>query len=614
MSLYGPVDKTLTNRFINPDLASGGFTFPGSVISNGEMVVPDSPFPAVGISYGWTGTANNSASVELRGSQEVRRNNFPDPRLKQGTSYLQPAPGSSSGSAATITQIQGLSPNGFGYARLTVGIPATSPDQGLIVRNAAAGSTPAGKPIRLSFELRDSRTRKVLLITTFYAGGVVTRNYTTPEPLGLEAGTWQRVVTTLPLAGSEDGWYTRVYPYGTANLMSAGETLDIADVMVGDGTYFDGDTVSTMDTIHNETIIIKAKNAGQYLRVGETIHQTRTDDEFIRATGTGDLLLSGGSWSGPVTIVPDRYKGDPFSGESDYIYIRKDITARTSWEGAVNASPSIASYQISEEWARDIHWDDYSSRYYESGLDRGVLYLQDGTSVPWIGLREVNIDDYEGADVETYYVDGLEYLSVTGRGESKGTLSAFTSPEEFDRCAGYDTIHNGAYITGQSHEEFGLAYRTFAGDALGGPQSGYKIHLLYGVLAVPSSMGYQTLSADPNLIDLSWDIKATRVIFGTPPKSTAHVIIDTRYAYSSAVTALEKVLYGADGPARLPSPDEVKTIIEENAGLRVVDNGDGTFTLIAENEAALIDYGDYFTINWPTAVDLGNGRFEVSSL
>ena len=137
---------------------------------------------------------------------------------------------------------------------------------------------------------------------------------------------------------------------------------------------------------------------------------------------------------------------------------------------------------------------------------------------------------------------------------------------------------------------------------------------MYGVLAVPASLNYQTLSADPNLIDLSWDIKATRVIFGTPPKSTAHVIIDTRYAYSSAVTALEKVLYGADGPARLPSPDEVKTIIEENAGLRVIDNGDGTFTLIAENEAALIDYGDYFTINWPTAVDLGNGRFEVSSL
>lgn len=559
MSLYGPVDKTLTNRFINPDLASGGFTFPGSVISNGEMVVPDRPFPDVGISYGWTGTANNSESVELRGSQEVRRNLAFNPRMAPGGTGVA---SNNNGAIWTMTKY--------------ISLPSPTPDG---ITTGIKGQVTSGASSR---SILSAYNLDGLSNTSGVTRSIGAWVWASSDGYGIGLGAgFQSMSNWTPLPAQTWTWVTSgSSPYlGTAYssaqvsklasdaLAGADDVVYITGVTVFEGsvppdTFFDGDTVSVMDTLNNETIIIKAKNAGQYLRVGETIHQTRTDNEFIRATGTGDLLLSGGSWSGPVTIVPDRYNGDPFSGESDYIHIRKDITAWTSWEGGVNASPSIASYQISEEWARDIHWDDYSSRYYESGLDRGVLYLQDGTSVPWIGLREVNIDDYEGADVETYYVDGLEYLSVTGRGESKGTLSAFTSPEEFDRCAGYDTISNGAYITGQSHEEFGLAYRTFAGDALGGPQSGYKIHLLYGMLAVPASLNYQTLSADPNLIDLSWDIKATRVIFGTPPKSTAHVIIDTRYAYSSAVTALEKVLYGADGPARLPSPDEVTTIME----------------------------------------------------
>lgn len=34
-------------------------------------------------------------------------------------------------------------------------------------------------------------------------------------------------------------------------------------------------------------------------------------------------------------------------------------------------------------------WDRVGDRTYESGLDRGVLYLPDGSAVPWNGLTSI---------------------------------------------------------------------------------------------------------------------------------------------------------------------------------------------------------------------------------
>ncbi len=36
-----------------------------------------------------------------------------------------------------------------------------------------------------------------------------------------------------------------------------------------------------------------------------------------------------------------------------------------------------------------IVWDNIGDRFYESGLDRGVLYLSDGSGVPWNGLISI---------------------------------------------------------------------------------------------------------------------------------------------------------------------------------------------------------------------------------
>ncbi len=37
-----------------------------------------------------------------------------------------------------------------------------------------------------------------------------------------------------------------------------------------------------------------------------------------------------------------------------------------------------------------LTWDGIGQKFYETGLDRGVLYQEDGVGVPWNGLTAVD--------------------------------------------------------------------------------------------------------------------------------------------------------------------------------------------------------------------------------
>lgn len=278
-----------------------------------------------------------------------------------------------------------------------------------------------------------------------------------------------------------------------------------------------------------------------------------------------------------------------------------DQYVKPRWEGTPFQSKSFFTWK---SWVPDppptIQWDDKTKMSFQAGLDRGVLYLQDGTTVPWNGLTSVNTYDEANTEVESYYVDGLKLLDVSGYGEFEADLSAFTTPKEFDRCVGLGEIKQGLSVAGQQRESFGLSYRTLVGDSQKGLRRGYKIHLIYGATALSESESHETLSGDPAAMSLSWKLKTVaQHIPGRAP--SAHLIIDTRYMYSSSVAALEAVLYGADQPPRLPTPTEVLDIIEEGAGLRVIDNGDGTFSVESDIPNAVKEISSTeFEIDWET--------------
>lgn len=258
-----------------------------------------------------------------------------------------------------------------------------------------------------------------------------------------------------------------------------------------------------------------------------------------------------------------------------------------------------------------ITWDTPTERLYETGLDRGVLYLNDGSAVPWNGL--IGVEEAGGDSASPYYFEGRPFLWLQKVKDFAATINAYTYPDEFAAVMGVEEATYGMYLDSQMGDTFGLSYRTLIGDAINGTEVGYKIHLVYNATVVPSSISYGTLSDSVNPIEFSWDIKTVAMpVIGFYP--TAHVILDTRHMSAEQLAELELMLYGdEETPATLPSPQEVLDLMEFGDSIVITDNGDGTWTAQGSyNNVFMVD-DDEFQINNVDAVNHGDGTFTVSS-
>ncbi len=208
-----------------------------------------------------------------------------------------------------------------------------------------------------------------------------------------------------------------------------------------------------------------------------------------------------------------------------------------------------------------IVWDKVGERFYETGVDRGVLYLPNNSGeytngVPWSGLVSVT-ESPSGAEANAQYADNIKYLNLVSAEEFGGTIEAFTYPEQFSLCDGTATPTAGVYVGQQSRRTFGLAYRTRKGNDVLGNDLGYKLHLAYGCLAAPSEKGYTTINDSPEPITFSWEFSTTAVNV-TGMKPTALLTIDSTKVDDAALAALEAALYGTSSAVpRLPLPDDV---------------------------------------------------------
>lgn len=221
-------------------------------------------------------------------------------------------------------------------------------------------------------------------------------------------------------------------------------------------------------------------------------------------------------------------------------------------------------------------WDRVGKRTYETGIDRGVLYLSDGTAVPWNGLTGV-VEEYDGSTTPVFF-DGMKISDLQSFGTFKASLSAFTYPDEFVELEGSRYIKPGVLATGQPAKRFGLSYRTKVGDDVSGADSNYKIHLIYNVLATPTDKSYESMSDDPEAIEFEWEISAIPAeVPGMKP--TAHFIIETKNIDPWLLEDLESALYGDSvASASLMPIEEMIEFMNEWYRLRIIDNEDGTWT------------------------------------
>lgn len=211
-----------------------------------------------------------------------------------------------------------------------------------------------------------------------------------------------------------------------------------------------------------------------------------------------------------------------------------------------------------------LTWDGSGERFFETGIDKGVLYPIDGAGayplgVAWNGLISVT-ESPSGAEPTALYADNIKYLTLVSAEEFGCTIEAYTYPDEFAECDGSVEagLAVGTLLGQQPRKTFGLVFRTKVGNDVDGDLA-YKLHLIYGCLASPSEKNYQSVNDSPEAITFSWEVSTTPpTVTGYQP--TAQIIIDSRTADPTALAAFELVLFGdvATDP-NLPLPDAVIT-------------------------------------------------------
>lgn len=258
-----------------------------------------------------------------------------------------------------------------------------------------------------------------------------------------------------------------------------------------------------------------------------------------------------------------------------------------------------------------LDWNPIGSKIFETGVDRGVLYVPGQNGVVWNGLVSV-IETPSGGETRSFYYDGKKFLTVASSEEMAGTINAYYSPPEFDICDGSLKPEDGVYAWQQRRSSFGLSFRTKTGNDINGLDSSYKIHIIYNILASPSERPYKTNSSEPEPLVLSWEYTTKPVPFpGCMP--TAHITIDSAKASASIVSEIEAILYGSyTTNARLPLPNEILSLFG-GYDIQVVDNGNGIFTISGDPVAVTFLSDGTYRITSESVVQITDGEFNISS-
>lgn len=259
-----------------------------------------------------------------------------------------------------------------------------------------------------------------------------------------------------------------------------------------------------------------------------------------------------------------------------------------------------------------LSWGRTGERYYETGVDRGVLFVDSLPGVPWEGLTSVN-ENPKGAEARPRYIDGIKYLNTSTQEEFEATISAFTYPTLFEQCEGSIQARPGLFLTGQRRKSFGLSYRSGIGNDIDGTAHGYKLHLVYNALANPSQRQNTSMGSSTEPGEFSWDL-TTRPPALSGYARTAHVVVDSRLTHPITMALIEDILYGTESTSpRLPSITELFGIFDTLVDLVVTDNGNGT-AVISGPDGAIEFFGDgLYTITWDSIQQIDQDTYSISS-
>lgn len=227
-----------------------------------------------------------------------------------------------------------------------------------------------------------------------------------------------------------------------------------------------------------------------------------------------------------------------------------------------------------------LEWDKTGEHLYETGVDRGVLFVQkkDATynkGVAWNGLTSID-ESPSGGDANDIYADNIKYLSLRAAEDYGFTINAYTYPKEFGLCNGEAQITPGVVVGQQSRRAFGMSYRSRVGNDIVGDSYGYKLHLIWNATVNPSDKTYETVNDSPDAIEFSWEAETIPVDAGTYTdedgnevelKKAASITIDTTRlkdgTANEKLKELEEKIYGTSGTGGSePTFPTLKEVVE----------------------------------------------------
>jgi hypothetical protein len=257
-------------------------------------------------------------------------------------------------------------------------------------------------------------------------------------------------------------------------------------------------------------------------------------------------------------------------------------------------------------------WDQVGERVYQTGVDRGVLYLSDNSGVAWNGL--ISVTEIFNREVKVFHLDGVKYLEHHVPGDFAADLKAYTYPDEFDKINGIILDESlGLDFHDQPPSSFGLSYRTLIGDDVSGLEYGYKIHILYNLIASPSNIGYTSLNNQTTPIEFGWTLSGTPVVV-SGYRPTVHVSIDSTKIHPFALGQIEEVLYGSnDLNPSLPSLEDLIVLLAGPDFIIIIDNEDGTWTAMGPDELITMITATEFEITEANAEYINPYTYNIST-
>ena len=228
-------------------------------------------------------------------------------------------------------------------------------------------------------------------------------------------------------------------------------------------------------------------------------------------------------------------------------------------------------------------WDAEGQKFYEIGVDHGVIYPNDASGqrqsgVAWNGLTAVT-DRPSGGEPNALWADNIKYCEMVSSQEHGITIEAYMFPDVFYPCMGMKKVGGGAYISMQQKTRFSFSWRSRIGNDVLNDKFSYKLHIAYNCLAGPSERNHQTVNESPDAETMSWECSTLPMeVTHEGYEPTAKIEInanDMKNAGKEAnLEAIEKLLYGTANTApTLPNIDQlIDLMTAEDAAIQTLVN------------------------------------------